>query len=208
MITNIESLLQTVQNLPSIFGDFLEQALNRPEVKPDTASFSDLARELHFYNSSLWNEEDLARRTKVSDSEIAANKRAIDRFNQRRNDLIERLDDLLLDFFKGTKNTEHKSIRSSETAGSMVDRISILTLKIHHMRFQTHRSDIDDKHRQAAQERLIRLIEQRADLVESLEELLGGMVTGARHFKLYRQFKMYNDPNLNPVLVAERNSDR
>lgn len=207
MTTQIESLLKAVQDLPSAFGDFLERSGKFAESRLQSASFRDLAMELHFFNMSLWNEEDLARRTKVSDSEIAANKRAIDRFNQRRNDLIERLDILLLDFFDRLKCPRQKSIRSSETAGSMVDRISILSLKIHHMRHQTLRSDANAEHREAAQERLHRLIEQREDLLESLEELLRGMVTGERYFKLYRQFKMYNDPNFNPALVAERNSE-
>lgn len=204
MTPELLELLVYVKNLPGTFSKLLSSTNELSGRRYEDKYFQDLFNELHFFNTCLWNEEDLARRTKVTDSEIAKNKRAIDRFNQSRNDLIERIDTSVLGLFGKSLKISPRSIRSSETAGSMVDRISILSLKIHHMGLQTQRSDVDDKHRQTAQERLERLWEQRGDLVESLVELIEGMHSGTRYFKVYRQFKMYNDPKFNPALVAEQ----
>ena len=174
------------------------------EHEIDLASLSSLLHNLHFFNSSLWREEDLARRTKVSDSEIAKNKRNIDRFNQSRNDHIEKIDELILEGFSMSPELRATACRSSETAGSMADRISILSLKIHHMDLQCKRTDVGDQHRSNSIKRSQTLREQRIDLLESLSSLLRGMSAGTHFFKTYKQFKMYNDPALNPVLVAER----
>lgn len=162
-----------------------------------------LIEENHFYNCSLWNEEDLARRTRVDDSEIAKNKRAIDGFNQRRNDAIERIDDFLLQQLAAYA-TAADAILNSETAGSIVDRLSILSLKIFHMGKQTERPEVEESHRQVSRERLARLNAQRQDLGRCLAELLAGAVAGDRYFKIYRQFKMYNDPKFNPQIYGEQ----
>jgi hypothetical protein len=166
-----------------------------------------LIRSVHFFNTSLWNEEDLARRTKVSDSEIAKNKRAIDHFNQARNDYIEEIDDLIIGSLSSIPlGTD--AHRSSETPGSMIDRISILSLKIFHTGKQLQRIDIDDAHRATCGDRLRVLTEQRTDLTKSLGTLVKGIQTGAMYFKVYRQYKMYNDPKFNPALVAENSISR
>jgi hypothetical protein len=168
----------------------------------------------HFHNRSLWVQEDLARRTQAPDAEIVANKRAIDRHNQARNDAIERIDEFLLSALGLVdpatlasalpRSTVSPGARlNSETAGSMLDRMSILGLKIAAMREQTTRTDVDDTHRQACGERLQRLLQQRADLGQCFDELLADARAGRAYFKVYRQFKMYNDPRLNPALVAE-----
>ena len=168
----------------------------------------------HFHNRSLWAQEDLARRTQAPDAEIVANKRAIDRHNQARNDAIERIDEFLLSALGLVdpttlasalpRSTVQPGARlNSETAGSMLDRISILGLKIAAMREQTRRTDVDEAHRQACSERLERLVQQRADLGRCYDELLADARAGRAYFKVYRQFKMYNDPRLNPALVAE-----
>ena len=173
----------------------------------------------HHFNSRLWAEEDLARRTTVADAEIAANKRAIDGFNQARNDATERVDELLL---VGLGLVDAESARSdaprstvpanarlnSETAGSMVDRLSIMALKVHAMRAQTLREDVDEVHRQASAVKLARLQQQRSDLAACLDELLADAAAGRAYFKVYRQFKMYNDARFNPALVLERRQER
>lgn len=205
MSSSISNLISLAKELADRFNTSLVNPSEVARRESGGTLFVDLCMDLHFFNTSLWKEEDLARRTKVTDSEIAGNKRAIDRFNQSRNDLIEKIDDLLLGLFEGSLKTGPMVIRSSETAGSMIDRISILSLKIHHMSLHARRSNIDDDHRQTVQSRLEKLFEQRRDLVESLTELLEGMLAGNRYYKIYRQFKMYNDPNLNPSLIAERN---
>ena len=168
----------------------------------------------HRFNSLLWAEEDLARRTTVADAEIAANKRAIDGFNQARNDATERVDELLLTALglvdavsAGTdspvSNVPPGARLNSETAGSIIDRMSIMALKVHAMRAQTQRADVDAAHVDASQVKLGRLQQQRADLGDCLEGLLADTQAGRAYFKVYRQFKMYNDPRFNPALVAE-----
>ena len=156
----------------------------------------------HFFNTKLWNEEDLARRKKVSDTEIAKNKRAIDNFNQKRNDYIERIDNFI---FKSIPFlTEARGKQNSETLGAMIDRLSILSLKIFHMSLQTLRDDVEKSHIEVCTNKLIILKKQRYDLCICFDELLRDCQNGLRHIKLYRQFKMYNDPNLNPKMYSEK----
>lgn len=157
----------------------------------------------HWHNCRLWDEEDLARRRNVPDAEIAANKRAIDSHNQKRNDAIERIDEELLAGLSGVPRKPGARL-SSETAGAMIDRLSILALKIHHMRLQTERKDADRGHIDACRAKLERLLEQRADLAACLDRLLEEAGRGESYFKVYRQFKMYNDPKLNPALYNEK----
>ena len=167
---------------------------------------SDLWRAIednHRNNRLLWDEEDLARRRSVPDAEIAKNKRAIDGYNQKRNDAIERMDEQLWVLF--INNSNSKSARlSSETPGAMTDRLSILSLKIHHMRLQTQRKDVDAAHIESCLAKLDRLNEQRADLAACLDRLLEECARGESYFKVYRQFKMYNDPKLNPAMYGEK----
>ena len=169
----------------------------------------------HFFNSSLWAEEDLARRTRVADSEIAANKRAIDKFNQARNDATERVDEILLtelglvDAASAQTDAPVSKVPAgarlnSETAGSIIDRMSIMALKIHAMKAQTQRTDVDQAHRDSSQVKLDKLLQQRGDLASCLDALIADTQAGRAYFKVYRQFKMYNDPRFNPALVAEQ----
>ena len=157
----------------------------------------------HRCNCLLWDEEDLARRRHVPDSEIATNKRAIDGYNQKRNDAMERIDEHMLVLFSSVKKNENARL-SSETPGAMTDRLSILSLKIHHMRLQTQRADVASAHIENCLLKLNRLNEQRTDLASCLDRLLAEAERGETWFKVYRQFKMYNDPQLNPQLVKER----
>ncbi|MFM8929565.1 MAG: DUF4254 domain-containing protein, partial [Betaproteobacteria bacterium] len=202
-------------------ADWPPVAEPHPEVAQAAASDPTQAQALwhwvstnHRYNSLLWAEEDLARRTQVADADIAANKRAIDRYNQARNDATERVDECLL---QALGLVDAQSARSdapqsrapagarlsSETAGSMVDRLSIMALKVHAMRQQTQRQDVDEAHRAASRVKLERLEEQRRDLAACLDTLMADSLAGRAYFKVYRQFKMYNDPRFNPALVAE-----
>ena len=148
--------------------------------------------ENHRFNARLWDEEDLARRTDVPDAEIAANKRAIDRFNQGRNDAIERLDEAILARLPGRTNETARL--NSETAGSIIDRLSINALRQRAMRAQALRTDTGYDQVIACEQRLKRLQEQREDLKLCLDQLLADCAAGLARFKVYRQYKMYNDP--------------
>lgn len=164
-----------------------------------------IALELAFRNYLLWHEEDKARRTDVDDSAIAAVKRAIDKLNQQRNDLIEKLDEAILAALPPVVPGQTTERINSETPGSIVDRISIMSLKIYHMDEDSRRGDIDDDHRQRSLHRLAVLKLQRHDLYVALGQLMSDYVAGNKRMKLYKQFKMYNDPTLNPEVYRTRN---
>lgn len=161
----------------------------------------------HRHNRLLWREEDRARRTDVGAEAIAASKRLIDRHNQLRNDAVEAIDEALLarlpaEAEPAQSDDEPGARLSSETAGAMIDRLSIMSLKIFHMRAQAHRAEAGAAHMASCASRLERLAAQRHDLAGCLDRLLSEAATGAACFRVYRQFKMYNDPALNPWLYG------
>jgi hypothetical protein len=157
----------------------------------------------HRANYELWHIEDEARRPGASDAELADVKRRIDVTNQRRNDAVEELDRALLDDLapRGLPNPEAEL--HSETPGLMIDRLSILALKIYHTREEACRENAPQGHEERNCARLAILEEQRADLARCLDALWSRILTGTRRFKLYRQLKMYNDPSLNPSIYRK-----
>jgi len=156
--------------------------------------FAQLVLDQHQANFNLWHKEDEARDPHASDHTIAQVKHAIDALNQRRNDLAEQIDLTLLE----ASQPNPDAALHSESPGLIVDRLSILALKIFHTGEQLHRST--PEHQERNRLRLSVLNEQRDDLAGCLDELWTEVLHGRRRFKLYRQLKMYNDPTLNPVL--------
>ncbi len=156
----------------------------------------------HRCNMLLWETEDQARRPDVPAEYIVRCKRAIDRHNQRRNDAVERIDEALLQRLSG-RATEATARQHSETPGAIIDRLSILALKIHHMGRQARRADAGHEHIAACSAKLQVLTAQRADLAACLSSLLMELQSGQARFRVYRQFKMYNDPALNPWLRGQ-----
>ena len=155
----------------------------------------------HQFNYLLWHEEDIARCPDVSEARIAAVKRAIDRYNQQRNDWIEKIDESLLQILAAEGILARNGARlNTETPGSATDRLSIMSLRIYHLNEQLTRDGADDNHRATVRERLNRCLVQHADLSQSLAELLDDIWSGRKLLKVYRQMKMYNDPTLNPYL--------
>jgi hypothetical protein len=159
-----------------------------------------LVLEQHRANYDLWHEEDEARSPEASDAMIARVKRAIDRLNQRRNDLVEQIDVMLL---REAGEQNESAPLHSETPGLIVDRLSILALKIFHTAEEARRESASEEHRERNRARLAVLLQQRSDLAGCLDELWEQIVAGERRFRLYRQMKMYNDPELNPALYRK-----
>jgi hypothetical protein len=168
------------------------------EIETGADGLMALAMAQHRANFDLWHEEDKARAPEVSDAEITRVKRAIDVLNQRRNDLVEKMDAWLMERLDQNK----AAALHSETPGLMIDRLSILALKIYHTREETQRTSATEAHRVRNKERLMLLEEQREDLAACLDSLWAEVLAGTRHFKLYRQMKMYNDPELNPSVYG------
>jgi hypothetical protein len=153
------------------------------------------------YNYLLWHEEDLARSKDVPDSTIARVKRAIDGYNQKRNDCIERLDDWLTEELARLGVAPRpNATQNTETAGSSIDRLAILALRIYHLREQAARTDATAEHRAGVARKLAIAEAQHVDLSNSAQKLLSDIFAGRKKHKTYRQLKMYNDPTLNPFL--------
>jgi hypothetical protein len=178
----------------------LHETEGRLEIERSADGLMALAMAQHRANFELWHEEDRARVPAVADAEIVRVKRAIDVLNQRRNDLVEKMDLWLIERLE----QEPVAPLHSETPGLMVDRLSILSLKIYHTREEAHRVSATEEHRQRNVERLALLEEQREDLAGCLDAFWAEVLRGTRRFKLYRQMKMYNDPELNPAVYSQR----
>jgi hypothetical protein len=167
--------------------------------------FQQLVCQQHEHNYRLWHEEDTARSPTATDQEIATVKRAIDKLNQARNDMIEKLDDAIGDFLTqaGVATDTHTPI-NTETPGSAIDRLSIMSLRLYHYREQMERDGIDAEHRAKVQNRIHLCEQQHADLSNSLQQLLDDLFSGRKRHKTYRQMKMYNDPSLNPAIYQSK----
>jgi hypothetical protein len=173
-----------------------------------SSDWLDLVARQHRANFDLWHIEDEARAPGASDAAIAAVKRRIDATNQQRNDLMEALDRTLLDWLEARRLPNPDAALHSEPPGMIVDRLSILSLKIFHTREEAERNSAPAGHAQRNRERLAILTAQRADLAACLDALWNQTLSGARRFKLYRQLKMYNDPSLNPAIYQQKTMAR
>ncbi len=189
----------------SAFADELTSAWHggsEASWRPNNEDFELVLFELHRTHFDLWHYEDEARRRDVPDAVIAETKRRIDRLNQQRNNLIERLDEIF------SRILEEQGIRGlpdfpAESIGSLVDRLLIWSLKIYHMDEQAHRQDVSEEHRQTARKRLEILRTQRCHLENAYDALRQDLLLGRKSLVVYRQFKLYNDPSTNPALYGK-----
>lgn len=177
-----------------------EQAIENPY-----SGVLELVCQQHSFNFELWHQEDIARSRDVTDEMIAQVKREIDRLNQARNDYIEKVDDWLTETL-GRAGVQPKpdAKLNTETPGSAIDRLSIMSLRVFHYEEQMEREGVDEAHRKMVEQRTNLCKEQRGDLSQSLRELLVDIAAGTKIHKTYRQMKMYNDPKLNPYLYASQ----
>ena len=156
----------------------------------------------HAYNYQLWHAEDRARRQDMGDEFVVKAKREIDSCNQKRNNEMENIDKFMIQTLEPAPHQTCKV--HSETPGMMIDRLSILALKIYHMKEQTLRQDVEPSHQEQCQAKFNQLCIQQQQLSDCLQELLHEIQNKTRTFRIYQQHKMYNDPQLNPELYGAK----
>ncbi len=150
-----------------------------------------------------WHLEDIIREPNIDPVKALEIKRRIDKSNQDRTDLVELIDSYFLDKYRNIEVLPDAKINTESPAWA-IDRLSILALKIYHMQEEVNRKDASEEHRTQCANKLNILLEQRKDLSTAIEELLQDIETGNKYMKVYKQMKMYNDPNLNPVLYNKK----
>jgi hypothetical protein len=150
-----------------------------------------------------WHYEDLIRDPNINPDEALSLKRKIDASNQDRTDTVEYIDSYFLEKYKGVEVKPNAKINTESPAWG-IDRLSILALKIYHMNEEANRKDADQKHQMACKAKLNILLEQRTDLSTAIDQLLEDIENGEKYMKVYKQMKMYNDDEMNPVLRSKK----
>ena len=181
--------------------------VDTPIDNPFADDIQHLLYRKNWIDTVQWHLEDIIRSLTIRPDELVAVKRRIDRSNQDRTDTVEQIDGWFFDQFRNLSPKPGARL-NSETPAWLLDRMSILQLKLYHFREQTERPDVPDEHRRKAGQKLAVLLEQEGDLARCFDELLEDIRTGDRYMKVYRQMKMYNDPTLNPVLYGQSTGDR
>lgn len=151
-----------------------------------------------------WHMEDVVRNPEINPVEGLQWKRRIDASNQERTDVVEYIDSYFLEEYKNIEPKSEAKI-NSESPAWVVDRLSILALKVYHMREETLRTGATEEHKTLCTQKLNILLDQQKDLSNSLDELILDIENGDKYMKVYKQMKMYNDPSLNPVLYNPNN---
>lgn len=150
-----------------------------------------------------WHLEDIVRNPDIDPVDALVIKRRIDKSNQDRTDLVELIDSYFLDQYKAVEVKENAKVNTESPAWA-VDRLSILHLKIYHMQQEVMRTDSSASHIELCRQKLAILLEQLTDLSTSISDLINDIAIGSKKMKVYKQMKMYNDPNLNPVLYGKK----
>ena len=171
--------------------------------KYQDSPFGNLLYLKNWIDTVQWHLEDIIRDPKNEPSLLVTIKRRIDASNQHRTDTVEQIDELLSENFKNIKPLPNARM-NSETPAWLLDRMSILQLKIYHFKEQLVRNDADDTHLASVKYKLMILEIQEQDLEKCYDELIEDLGAGQKYMKLYKQMKMYNDPNLNPVFYTQK----
>lgn len=180
--------------------DRVDQPFENPYPPDDIAH---LLYRKNWIDTVQWHYEDLIRDPQIDPDAALELKRKIDASNQERTDLVEYIDSYFLDKYKAVRIADEAQINTESPAWA-IDRLSILALKIYHMREEAERTDANESHREACQSKLQVLLEQRQDLSTAIDQLLEDISKGVKYMKVYKQMKMYNDDELNPVLRGKR----
>lgn len=180
--------------------DHVDTPINNPF---EQGSFENLLYQKNWIDTVQWHLEDIIRNPEIEAEEALKIKRRIDSSNQDRTDLVEKIDDYYLSDFERVAAKDDARINTESPAWA-IDRLSILALKIYHMKIEADRKDISDelKNKNAFKHNVLNT--QLEDLSTSIDQLLEDLGNGSRVMKVYRQMKMYNDPELNPVLYAQK----
>lgn len=194
-----------VKQVTQLHRETVDRWHQRPVDNPfDDAPWNIICQQ-HSFNFLLWHEEDIARSPDVGDTRVAEVKRAIDGYNQNRNDWIEKIDDWIsTSLSENGIEPQPGAPLNTETPGSVIDRLSILALRMYHLDEQTERSDATPQHIESVERKIAVCLLQHEDLSTALEQLLDDISTGRKRHRTYRQFKMYNDPALNPYLYQAK----
>lgn len=178
--------------------------VDHPEANPyEAGSIEHLLYRKNWIDTVQWHLEDIIRDPAIDPVEALQIKRRIDKSNQDRTDLVELIDSYFLDKYKDVEIQPNARINTESPAWA-IDRLSILHLKIYHMKQETARTDTQEAHRQQCEKKLQVLLEQQKDLSTAIEELIQDIEAGHKYMKVYKQMKMYNDPELNPVLYGKK----
>lgn len=164
-------------------------------------SFEAILYSKNWVDAVQWHLEDIIRDPEIDPVEALALKRRIDRSNQERTDMVEEIDTYFLEKYAGVTPLPDASINTESPAWA-IDRLSILALKIYHMKAETERTDASEQHLAKCRAKLDVLLTQREDLTAAIDRLIDDIAAGRKFMKVYRQMKMYNDPSTNPVLYA------
>ena len=197
------------ENANAIFNRVIEDYhryddVDREPVNPfATGSLDHLLYMKNWVDTVQWHLEDIIRDPQIDPVKALEIKRRIDRSNQVRTDMVEYIDSWLLDKYRDVTPLPTARL-NTETPAWAIDRLSILALKIYHMRCETERTDVDEAHRAACRKKLDVLLSQQGELSRAIEELSEDIEAGRKYMKTYKQMKMYNDPSLNPVLYAAK----
>lgn len=180
--------------------DNVDQPINNPFRKD---KIEHLLYAKNWIDTVQWHLEDIIRNPEINPVEALALKRRIDASNQERTDMVEYIDSYFLDKYKDVKVKDTAKINSESPAWA-IDRLSILALKIYHMQEEATRTDATPEHRAKCQEKLNVLLEQKKDMFTAIDDLLTDIENGDKFMKVYKQMKMYNDEELNPVLYQNK----
>jgi len=180
--------------------DHVDQPFENPYAVDDIAH---LLYRKNWIDTVQWHYEDLIRDPGIDPVVALELKRKIDASNQDRTDLVEYIDSYFLNKYKDVSIEKDAQINTESPAWA-IDRLSILALKIYHMKEEADRQDASDEHRESCQQKLSVLLEQRRDLSTAIDQLLDDIASGRKYMKVYKQMKMYNDEELNPVLRERR----